>query len=92
MSGLSLGGGVRYVGLNRGKCGLRRATLQKMSLNTPGYTLFDAMIAYETPDWRWVLTVQNLADKYTVMTYRDARRLLPWSGATISAGFYTYKF
>lgn len=91
MRGLSLGGGVRYVGSTE-SVGLDIATLQKMSLNTPGYTLFDAMIAYETPDWRWDLTVQNLADKYTVMTCTVMRGdCFLGQARTILTGF-TYKF
>jgi iron complex outermembrane receptor protein len=91
MRGLSIAGGVRYVGSTE-SVGVDIATLEKMSLTTPGYTLFDAMVAYETPDWRWDLTVQNLADKYTVTTCTVMRGdCFLGQARTILTGF-TYKF
>lgn len=98
--GLSFGGGVRYVGSSESfgvdveldaTSGLPIVTGER-TVKTPSFTLFDAMIAYETEDWRWQITGQNLADKYHVVScsvYRGDCGV--GQGRTIVTGF-TYKF
>lgn len=82
LKGWSLGGGVRYIG---------KSWDSSNTLEVPSVTLFDAMIAYETEDWRWQLTGRNLEDKEYVSTclYRGDC----WLGTarTIQTGF-TYKY
>ena len=99
LKGLSFGGGVRYVGaseshgvdINLDPLGFPVAGAE-VKVKTPSFTLFDAMVSYETDDWRWQLTGQNLADKYHVTTcsvYRGDCGV--GQGRTIITGF-TYKF
>ena len=64
--GLSFGGGVRYVGETQDYGRLVTGAFD--TVTTPGFTLFDAMIAYERDGWRWQLVAQNLEDKYHVIT------------------------
>lgn len=98
-SGLSIGGGVRYVGssesngleINLGPGGIPIVT-GDIHIETPSFTLFDAMVAYETADWRWQLNATNLEDEYVVTScaaYRGDCFL--GQGRTIITGF-TYKF
>lgn len=54
LPGLKLGAGVRYVGETIGTW---------TDLETPAYTVFDAMTSYSTGPWRFALNVTNLADK-----------------------------
>ena len=68
LRGLSFGGGVRYIG-EAESFGLdlfNPAGPTPIYVKTPSYALFDAMVAYETPEWRWQLTAQNLEDQYYV--------------------------
>ncbi|MDQ8698906.1 TonB-dependent siderophore receptor [Hyphomicrobium sp. LHD-15] len=89
--GLSFGGGVRYVG-EAESWGRDIATQQELHIKTPSYTLFDAMIAYETEDWRWQLTAQNLEDKFFVTSCAAYRGdCFIGQARTIITGF-TYKF
>ena len=98
--GLSFGGGVRYVGSSESfgvdiefdpVFGIPVVTAER-TLKTPSYTLFDAMIAYETEAWRWQITAQNLADKYHVVSCSVFRGDCGvGQGRTIISGF-TYKF
>ncbi len=91
LNGLSLGGGVRYVG-STVSIGKDIATGAELNVITPSYTLFDAMVSYETPDWRWQLTAQNLEDEYYVTTCSAYRGDCGVGQArTIISGF-TYKF
>lgn len=82
LKGWSVGGGVRYIG---------KSWDSSNTLEVPSVTLFDAMVAYETEDWRWQLTGRNLEDKEYVSTclYRGDC----WLGTarTIQTGF-TYKY
>lgn len=55
----SVGGGVRYVGPSWDGRDI---------LETPSFTLLDAMLGYETGPWKASLTVNNLADKVHVTT------------------------
>lgn len=52
--GLSVGGGVRYIGRIGDGTG---------NVFVPSVTLFDAMASYETGPWRYALNINNLADK-----------------------------
>ncbi|WP_181335645.1 TonB-dependent siderophore receptor [Hyphomicrobium methylovorum] len=91
LRGLSFGGGVRYTG-ETDSVALDVATFERLSVKTPGFTLFDAMVAYEKDDWRWDLTVQNVADKYTVTTCTASRGdCFLGQARTIITGL-TYKF
>lgn len=58
VNGLSLGAGVRWLG------GFRDGVAPR----TPSVTLVDAMLAYETPSWRYALNINNLLDKTYVST------------------------
>ncbi len=66
LKGLSIGGGVRYIGESQDYGELVTGALG--TVTTPGFTLFDAMIAYERDNWRWQLVGQNLEDKFHVVT------------------------
>lgn len=99
LRGLSFGGGVRYVGgaesngldITLVPPGIPVATGQ-IHIETPSYTLFDAMIAYETEDWRWQLTAQNLEDEFVVTSCAAYRGdCFIGQARTILTGF-TYKF
>ncbi len=46
------------------------------TLRTPDYTLFDAMIRYETGPWRFQVNASNLADKRQRHHLPRPRRLL----------------
>jgi iron complex outermembrane receptor protein len=52
--GFSVGGGVRYVG---------SVWDGTDTIETPGYTLFDAMAAWENKNWRFQINGANLTDK-----------------------------
>lgn len=91
LEGLSFGGGVRYLG-ESDSFALDVGTGQELHVRTPSTTLFDAMVAYETPDWRWQLTAQNLADEYYTTVCSAFRGDCGVGQArTIITGF-TYKF
>ena len=79
LSGLSFGAGVRYVGSITDVAPIlavdysnpfdpQTSVIGTNSVTAPAYTLFDAMVAYETKDWRWQLTAQNLEDEYYITT------------------------
>ncbi|WP_285414733.1 TonB-dependent siderophore receptor [Variovorax sp. efr-133-TYG-130] len=52
--GLKAGMGVRYVGSSTGLY---------VSGKVPSYTVYDAMLSYDTGNWRYALNLSNLADK-----------------------------
>jgi len=54
LPGLKMGAGVRYVGATIGTW---------TDLETPAYTVFDAMASYSTGPWRFALNVTNLTDR-----------------------------
>lgn len=56
VSGLKVGGGVRYVGASVSE----NATLR---YETPSYTLFDAMLGYQMDHWAFSLNARNLTDE-----------------------------
>lgn len=51
---LKVGGGMRYQSETRPNSG---------NFNAPAFTLFDAMVSYQTGPWRLALNVTNLLDK-----------------------------
>ena len=94
--GLSVGAGVRYVGklVSTGVTGdvTNYTVIEEISVKTPAYTLFDAMVAYETPEYRWQLTAQNLEDEYFVTACGAMRGdCFVGQGRTITTSFF-YKF
>ena len=94
--GVSVGAGVRYVGdsVSTGVTGdlTNYTVIEEISVKTPAYTLFDAMVAYETPEYRWQLTAQNLEDEYFVTACGAMRGdCFVGQGRTIATSFF-YKF
>ena len=59
LQGVTVGGGVRYIG---------ESWDGTDTIRTPDYTLFDAMIRYETGPWRLQVNASNIADKRHVTT------------------------
>jgi iron complex outermembrane receptor protein len=53
VQGLSFGAGVRYMSSSK----------DGVAPRTPSVTLLDAMLAWDTPHWRYALNVNNLTDK-----------------------------
>lgn len=96
LRGLSLGAGVRFIGesvdIGQRYVAPDYLTRETYKLVTPSYTLFDAMVSYETSDWRWQLSVQNLEDEYyAVACTADRGDCGIGQARTIITGF-TYKF
>ncbi len=54
LSGFTAGAGARYVG---------ETWDGYDDIRTPGYTLYDLMLGYETGDWRFRINARNLTDK-----------------------------
>ncbi len=77
LNGLGMGAGVRYVGNAPGSA--------DNSLNVPGYTLVDAALHYDLPQWRLSLTASNLFDKEYVSGCYDATRCIYGNGRTVLA-------
>ena len=82
LKGFSIGGGVRYVG---------KSWDSAETIDTPAYTLFDAMVSYETPDWRWSLNATNLEDERYLTTCLNRGDCFLGQSRTITTGL-TYKF
>ncbi|MEH2540478.1 MULTISPECIES: TonB-dependent siderophore receptor [unclassified Bradyrhizobium] len=82
LPGLTVGGGVRYIG---------ESWDGKDIIRTPDYTLFDAMIRYETGPWRFQVNASNLADKRHVTTCLARGDCFFGIGRTV-LGSATYKF
>lgn len=80
--GFSVGGGVRHVGASWDGTD---------SLETPSYTLFDAMLAYETEDWRLQVTGTNLEDEEYLTTCLSRGDCFRGTSRTVIAGI-TRKF
>ena len=96
LRGFSIGAGARYVGSMTDIAPIsqfrRFAGAARLESKTPSYTLFDAMMAYETPTWRWQLTAQNLEDEYYITTCQVFRGdCAIGQGRTIITS-YTHKF
>ena len=82
VDGFSVGGGVRYIGA---------VWDGTDTIQTPGYTLFDAMASWENKNWRFQINGTNLTDK-TYFTACLARGdCFFGSGRTVLATL-TYKF
>jgi iron complex outermembrane receptor protein len=82
LSGVTVGGGVRYIGESWDGADIIR---------TPDYTLFDAMIRYETGPWRFQVNASNLADKRHVTTCLARGDCFFGIGRTV-LGSATYRF
>ncbi len=82
LPGVSVGGGVRYIGDSWDGTD---------TIRTPDYTLFDAMIRYETGPWRFQVNASNLADKRHVTTCLARGDCFYGIGRTV-LGSATYKF
>jgi iron complex outermembrane receptor protein len=57
ITGLTAGGGVRYIGSTWDGSD---------TLEVPGYTLVDLMLSYDRPEWRLAFNATNLADKHYI--------------------------
>ncbi|MCP1764546.1 TonB-dependent siderophore receptor [Bradyrhizobium japonicum] len=79
---VTLGGGVRYIGTSWDGTD---------TLRTPDYTLFDAMVRYETGSWRLQVNASNLFDKRHVTTCLARGDCFLGIGRTV-LGSVTYKF
>ena len=77
-----VGGGVRYIG---------ESWDGTDTIRTPDYTLFDAMIRYETGPWRFQVNASNLADKRHVTTCLARGDCFFGIGRTV-LGSATYRF
>lgn len=82
LEGVSFGGGVRYNGPSWDGYDI---------VETPSFTLFDAMLAYETDRWRWSLNATNLEDEYYPTTCLNRGDCFLGAGRRITTGL-TYKF
>jgi iron complex outermembrane receptor protein len=91
LNGLSFGGGVRYIGeaQSYGRDILTQGTIY---VETPAVTLFDAMVAYETKNWRFQVTGQNLANTFYVASCSAYRGDCGVGQARTVIGSATYKF
>lgn len=82
LQGVTIGGGVRYIG---------ESWDGTDTIRTPDYTLFDAMIRYETGPWRFQVNATNLADKRHVTTCLARGDCFLGLGRTV-LGSATYRF
>jgi iron complex outermembrane receptor protein len=82
LQGVTIGGGVRYIGASWDGTD---------TIRTPDYTLFDAMIRYETGPWRFQVNASNLADKRHVTTCLARGDCFFGIGRTV-LGSATYRF
>jgi iron complex outermembrane recepter protein len=82
LQGVTVGGGVRYIGDSWD--GLD-------AIRTPDYTLFDAMIRYETGPWRFQVNASNIADKRHLTTCLARGDCFLGLGRTV-LGSATYRF
>ncbi len=82
LPGVTVGGGVRYIG---------ESWDGTDTIRTPDYTLFDAMIRYETGPWRLQVNASNLADKRHVTTCLARGDCFYGIGRTV-LGSATYRF
>ena len=82
LPGVTLGGGVRYIGTSWDGTD---------TIRTPDYTLFDAMVRYETGPWRLQVNASNLFDKRHLTTCLARGDCFLGSGRTV-LGSVTYRF
>jgi iron complex outermembrane receptor protein len=79
--GFSAGAGVRY----------NAAYKDHVAPVTPSFTLFDAMLAWETTQWRLALNVSNLADKEYFGTC-ESWGICTYGGRRTAVVSATYRF
>ncbi|WP_213287797.1 TonB-dependent siderophore receptor [Bradyrhizobium sp. sGM-13] len=82
LPGVTIGSGVRYIGESWDGAD---------AIRTPDYTLFDAMIRYETRPWRFQVNASNIADKRHVTTCLARGDCFFGIGRTV-LGSATYRF
>src|SRR5882757_1281051 len=82
LPGVTVGGGVRYIG---------ESWDGTDTIRTPDYTLFDAMIRYESGPWRLQVNASNLADRRHVTTCLARGDCFYGIGRTV-LGSATYRF
>ncbi|MBR1268463.1 TonB-dependent siderophore receptor [Bradyrhizobium sp. AUGA SZCCT0222] len=82
LPGVTVGGGVRYIG---------ESWDGTDTIRTPDYTLFDAMIRYENGPWRLQVNASNIADKRHVTTCLARGDCFFGIGRTV-LGSLTYRF
>ncbi|MEH2543861.1 iron complex outermembrane receptor protein [Bradyrhizobium sp. AZCC 2262] len=82
LPGVTIGSGVRYIG---------ESWDGTDTIRTPDYTLFDAMIRYETGPWRFQVNASNIADKRHVTTCLARGDCFFGIGRTV-LGSATYRF
>ncbi|QOZ24991.1 TonB-dependent siderophore receptor [Bradyrhizobium sp. CCBAU 51753] len=82
LPGVTVGGGVRYVGQSWDGADIIR---------TPDYTLFDAMVRYENGPWRFQVNASNLADRRHVTTCLARGDCFYGIGRTVLSSL-TYRF
>ena len=82
LPGVTVGGGVRYIG---------RSWDGTDTIRTPDYALFDAMIRYENGPWRFQVNATNLADKRHVTTCLARGDCFFGMGRTVLSSL-TYRF
>lgn len=82
LKGWSVGGGVRYIGASWDETN---------TIEVPDVTLFDAMIAYETEQWRWQINAKNLEDKLYYSTCLARGDCFIGQARTITTSL-TYKY
>jgi iron complex outermembrane receptor protein len=81
--GFSAGLGVRYMSSFRDPAVDLAGNVLGFGPRVPSLTLFDAMLAWESPRWRYALNVANLGDK--VYTSTCLSRGDCWYGARRTA-------
>ena len=82
LQGFTVGAGVRYTG---------PVWDGADTIQTPGYTLYDAMVSWEDKDWRFQVNGTNLADKVYFTACLTRGDCFYGSGRTVMAQL-TYKF
>lgn len=82
LPGVTLGGGVRYIG---------QSWDGTDTIRTPDYTLFDAMVRYDNGPWRLQVNASNLFDKRHLTTCLARGDCFLGIGRTV-LGSVTYKF
>ena len=82
LPGVTVGGGVRYVGQSWDGADIIR---------TPDFTLFDAMVRYENGPWRFQVNATNLADRRYVTTCLARGDCFYGIGRTVLSSL-TYRF
>ncbi|MGO1068462.1 TonB-dependent siderophore receptor [Lysobacter sp. CA199] len=81
---IRLGLGARHVGSTQSIGG-------NGSLRTPGYTLADALVSFDLPQWSFTVNVTNLADKDYYAPCRAFGDCFTGSGRNVT-GTVTYRF